>query len=203
MKRSTRNPVRTRQEIIEKSAPIFNVHGISGTSMKMLVNATGFQMGGIYRHFDTKMDLAKAAFQYNYEMLVRPNLRIYPDLNPKEQLLKVFESYKKMVFNPKVAGGCPILNTAIEVDDTDEEFRELAKKNTEEIISTIEGILDKGIKEGFFHNSIEPRKEAQFIFASIEGALMICTLTKSLDPISDIFERTLACFDDKIFTDKL
>ena len=58
MKRMTRNAVKTKQEIIEKSAPVFNVNGFAGTSMQMLVKATGYQMGGIYRHFDTKMDLA-------------------------------------------------------------------------------------------------------------------------------------------------
>ena len=70
MKRTTRNAAKTKQEIIEKAAPVFNVNGFAGTSMKMLVQATGYQMGGIYRHFASKMDLAKAVFQYNYETIV-------------------------------------------------------------------------------------------------------------------------------------
>ena len=63
MKRTIRNATKTKQEIIEKSAPVFNIHGYSGTKMQMLVDATGYQMGGIYRHFETKMDLAKAVFK--------------------------------------------------------------------------------------------------------------------------------------------
>jgi len=39
MKRATRNPEKTRQEIIEKSAPIFNQHGYAGTKMDMIIKA--------------------------------------------------------------------------------------------------------------------------------------------------------------------
>ena len=76
MKRTTRNAVKTRQEIIEKSAPIFNVHGYAGTKIQMLVDATGYQAGGIYRHFTNKENLAKAAFQYNYELLIKSNFKL-------------------------------------------------------------------------------------------------------------------------------
>ena len=55
MKRTTRNAAKTKKEIIEKSAPIFNVHGYAGTKIQMLVDATGYQAGGIYRHFKDKM----------------------------------------------------------------------------------------------------------------------------------------------------
>ncbi|MEL7220989.1 MAG: TetR/AcrR family transcriptional regulator, partial [Bacteroidota bacterium] len=141
MKRTTRNAARTKQEIIQKSAPVFNVHGYAGTSMQMLVDATGFQMGGIYRHFNTKMDVALAVFQYNYETVILPNLNINTKQTPPEQLLTILDNYQKMILQPEVAGGCPILNTVTEMDDTNERFRALAQSYVEEILSKIEGIL--------------------------------------------------------------
>lgn len=199
MKRATRNAAKTRQEIIEKSAPIFNVHGYAGTKMQMLVDATGYQMGGIYRHFETKMDLAKAAFQHNYENLVKPNLDLNPQLNPKEKLLTIIENYKKMVIKPRIAGGCPILNTATEVDDTDEDFRKLTKLYVEEILAILEAILEEGKAMNIFQSSVNSKKEAQYIFATFEGAIMLGTITKDMEPVFDIFERTRAYLEDKIF----
>jgi len=37
--------------------------------MGMLIEATGFQKGGIYNHFESKAALAEAAFHHNYTKL--------------------------------------------------------------------------------------------------------------------------------------
>lgn len=189
MKRTTRNAAKTKQEIIEKSAPIFNVHGFAGTSMQMLVNATGYQMGGIYRHFDTKQDLAKAVFQYNYQVLIRSNFIFPPSSSPKEKLWLIIENYKKMVSQPNIKGGCPILNTATEADDTNEEIWRLAKSFVKELLIIIEDILEEGKNTGRFKPTINSKKEALYLFATFEGAVLMGTLIKSRNVIFDIFDQ--------------
>lgn len=189
MKRSTRNASKSKKEIIEKSAAIFNVHGYAGTKMQMLVDATGFQMGGIYRHFKTKTDLAKAAFQYNYEVLIKNNFEVEPALNPKEKLLAILQNYRKMALNPHIPGGCPLLNTSVEVDDTDEEFGQLAQTAVKEVLSMMEQILAEGKSTGFFEPELDTQKEAQYLFASIEGAIMLSRIMRDKQPFIDIFEK--------------
>ena len=54
----------TRQEIIRKAAPIFNQRGYHGAALSDLMKATGLEKGGIYRHFDSKEQLAAEAFDY-------------------------------------------------------------------------------------------------------------------------------------------
>ncbi len=199
MKRTTRNAAKTKQEIIEKSAPVFNIHGYAGTKMQMLIDATGYQMGGIYRHFETKKHLAKAVFQYNYEVLIKKNLSVDAGLNPKEQLLAILENYRKMVLQPNIAGGCPLLNTAIEVDDTDKELSKLAKTFVKEVLAVLENILTEGKLQGVFQSGIEPKKEASFILASFEGAIMLGKIMKKASPVFAIFERILFYLEDRIF----
>lgn len=198
MKRSTRNATKTKQEIIEKSAPLFNIHGYAGTKMQMLVDATGYQMGGIYRHFETKMDLAKAAFQYNYETLIKRNFASNEQLNPKEKLNTFLQNYRKMALNPSIPGGCPLLNTAIEVDDTDETFRQLTQSAVKEVIGMIAEILEEGKATGYFNPNIDTKGEAQYLFATIEGAIMLSRITRSKKPFIDIFKKAGAYFEDKI-----
>ncbi len=200
MKRTTRNAAKTKQEIIEKSAPIFNRHGIAGTSMQMLVEATGYQMGGIYRHFNSKMDLAKAVFRYNYESIIKENLPINSSLNPPEKLLSILYNYKKMVSNPKFASGCPLLNTITEVDDTQDEFRLLAKSFVKEVLQTTEHILEEGKTSGFFKSNIDPQKEALYLFASLEGAIVIGKVMKKAQPFFDVFDQIEAYLKEHIFT---
>ena len=52
----------TRQEIIRKAAPIFNQKGYDGAALSDLMRATGLEKGGIYRHFESKEELAGDAF---------------------------------------------------------------------------------------------------------------------------------------------
>ena len=198
MKRTTRNAAKTKQEIIEKSAPIFNVHGYAGTKIQMLVDATGYQAGGIYRHFNNKMDLAKSAFQYNYELLIKSNFKLEEQLNPRENLLSIFKSYKKMALHPVIPGGCPILNTAIEVDDTNEDFRQLTQSFVKEIIGIMEQLLDKGKTMGIFNSSIVSKEEAEYLFATIEGAIMVSRITKDKKLFSNIFDKAIAYFENEI-----
>ena len=48
----------TRQRIIAQAAPIFNQRGFAGCSMQDLMEATGLEKGGLYRHFSGKEELA-------------------------------------------------------------------------------------------------------------------------------------------------
>jgi TetR/AcrR family transcriptional repressor of nem operon len=57
----------TRKKIVETAAPIFNQHGYKGSSLNDLIEATGLNKGGIYRHFSTKEGLAAEAFDYRWE----------------------------------------------------------------------------------------------------------------------------------------
>jgi len=57
----------TRQEIIRKAAPIFNQRGYDGAALSDLMKATGLEKGGIYRHFDSKQQLAAEAFDFAWQ----------------------------------------------------------------------------------------------------------------------------------------
>ncbi|OJJ22825.1 hypothetical protein BKI52_00295 [marine bacterium AO1-C] len=199
MKRTTRNAAKTKQEIIEKSAPLFNVHGYEGTKMQMIVEATGYQMGGIYRHFGTKKVLAKEVFRYNYQLLKNSYIQgVHEDQSPKEQLLQLLNNLKFTFFAPTVVGGCPILNTAIEADDTDQDFRVLASEGLDELVGIVEVILEKGKKEGDFKPTIKPTQEALYLMTTIEGLIMVAKLKRSRKVLTTIFERFATYINDNI-----
>ena len=55
----------TRRFIIEKVAPIFNMHGYEGTSLSQLIEAIGLTKGALYGNFKNKDEIALAALEYN------------------------------------------------------------------------------------------------------------------------------------------
>ena len=58
----------TRQRIVALAAPIFNQKGYAGTALSDLMQATGMEKGGIYRHFESKQKLAEDAFDHAWKV---------------------------------------------------------------------------------------------------------------------------------------
>ena len=106
---------RTRQEIVRSAAPLFNTKGYEGTSLSDLMTATGLQKGGIYRHFASKEELAAEAFDYAWGKAVSGRLDGVGDLsNSVDRIKKMIANFVERRAG-LVEGGCPLLNTAIEV----------------------------------------------------------------------------------------
>src|SRR5438477_6660554 len=106
----------TRRKIVEAAAPIFNQHGYEGSSLNDLMEATGLKKGGIYRHFASKEELAAEAFDYTWETAWNARLlHVDEKANGIEKLKQLIANF--VDYRSPVAGGCPILNTAIDADD--------------------------------------------------------------------------------------
>src|SRR5260370_31128159 len=106
---------RTRRKIVEAAAPIFNEFGYEGSSLSDLMEATGLKKGGIYRHFSSKEELAAEEFDYTWEAAWSARLVHVDDkANGIEKLKQLVANF--IDHRSPVAGGCPILNTAVDAD---------------------------------------------------------------------------------------
>lgn len=169
---------KTRAYIIEKTAPIFNVKGYAGTSLSDITEATGLTKGSIYGNFANKDEVALAAFDYNLKS-VQDIIKREMDSRTtiKEKLLIYIHVYEHFLKFPFPQGGCPILNTAIEADDT---HPQLKKKVADAIVSwkrSIEVLIEKGMENKEFRNIEDPEQTALSIIAMIEGSIMIAKVT--------------------------
>jgi len=60
----------TRHKIIEESARLFNMRGYHGCSLQDIMDATNLKKGGIYNYFSTKDEIAYAAFDYSFNLVL-------------------------------------------------------------------------------------------------------------------------------------
>jgi TetR/AcrR family transcriptional repressor of nem operon len=181
--------IATRQRIVEQSAAVFNRQGYSGTSMSALMAATGLEKGGLYRHFESKEDLAAAAFDYAWETVNEPRRRGLEDCRTSlEKLLLVVRNF---VEPPQraIPGGCPLLNTAIESDDGNAVLRERARGALDEWRSGIAEIVCQGIRGGEFRTDIDPVGVATIVISSLEGAIMFSRLEKTREALFMVGEH--------------
>jgi len=169
---------KTRQFIIEKTAPIFNTKGYAGTSISDITTATGLTKGSIYGNFANKDEVALAAFDHNHKIvqgIIRAEMSRQDTI--KEKLLVYVHVYNDYLKHSFPEGGCPLLNTAIEADDT---HPALKKKVCDAITSwkkSIISLVEQGIASKEFRNDVNPEEVALTIIALTEGGIMIRKVT--------------------------
>ncbi len=169
---------RTRQFIIEKAAPIFNTKGYAGTSLSDMTESTGLTKGSIYGNFADKDEVALACFEYNHKMVreaISNEMAQFPSY--RDKLLVYVEVYSNPRKYPLQHGGCPLLNTTIEADDTHPRLRALAGeavvKWKERLVDLIEA--GKAIKE--FKKTTDPARTAITMIALLEGMIFVSRAT--------------------------
>jgi TetR/AcrR family transcriptional repressor of nem operon len=172
----------TRERILARSAQLFNRQGYFGASLADIMRETGLEKGGIYNHFSSKEQLALEAFDYAYG-LVQQRVRqaLAGKLNAIERLQAIVSVFQGIAEDPPVAGGCPILNTAIEADDANEVLRDRARAAMNDWRNTIQRIVNKGIERQEIRPGINVDEVATIFIATLEGAIMLSNLYK--DPI--------------------
>ncbi len=164
---------RTKQFIVEKTAPVFNAKGYAGTSINDLMNATGLSKGSIYGNFENKDEVALAAFDYNFgKITAYLKSKISATENAVERLLMYPRTFRNFLTLPFLQAGCPVLNTSTEADDTHPLLREKAANALISWKKSIENQVKRGMERKEIKPDTNPTEVAVILISMIEGALM-------------------------------
>jgi AcrR family transcriptional regulator len=168
---------KTRRRIVEKAARVFNTKGYFGSSMSDLVREIGLEKGGIYNHFASKEELALEAFDYAAGTMRE---RFREALEGKEEALErlfaVVDVLGGLAEDPPVAGGCPVLNTAVESDDAHMKLKDRAREAMSGWLRLIGSVIKEGVRNGEIRSGTNPRETASVVVATLEGAVMLSRL---------------------------
>lgn len=180
----------TRQLIIEKTAPVFNRKGYAGTSLNDLTLATGLTKGSIYGNFSGKDEVALAAFEYNLAQITTTVAQeAAAATTATGKLLAYAESYSALFGTISATGGCPILNTSVEADDTHPALRKKAADAIRSWKKQLERIINNGMETGELRNDIIPEHTAITMIAIIEGAIMIARVCNNNNYFSTAMQQ--------------
>lgn len=167
----------TREHILHQAAELFNQQGVAGSSIADIMKATGLQKGGIYNHFKSKEELAGEAFEYALrhasEQLVAA---VKSKRHAKERLQTLTSIYFSFIEDPPLAGGCPLLNHAVESDDAHPALRLRVQQAMDRWRQLIVRIVVKGISRGEISPDTDPEEVATLTIATLEGAIMLSKL---------------------------
>jgi TetR/AcrR family transcriptional repressor of nem operon len=187
----------TRRKIVEAAAPIFNQRGFEGSSLNDLMEATGLKKGGIYRHFTSKEELAAEAFDYTWEAAWNARLlHVDEKANGIEKLKQLVANFVE--HRSPVAGGCPILNTAIDADDGNTLLRARVARALRSWLSRLQVIVEQAREHGQTRPTVDPKAVATLIVASLEGALMISRIQRNDEALRRIQSHLNRYLDSEV-----
>jgi AcrR family transcriptional regulator len=168
---------RTRQRIIEQAMPIFNTRGFAWASLNELSEAVGLEKGALYNHFASKEELALAAFDYAVELMTAAMATaIAAHTSASAQLIAMLNVQHSIADESLLRGGCPLLNAAIESDDTSPQLRERAQQAMTLWHRLIGKLIKVGKQQGEFRTDVDPYHVASILTATLEGAVMLSKL---------------------------
>jgi TetR/AcrR family transcriptional repressor of nem operon len=190
---------RTREFIVEKTAPVFNRKGYAGTSMSDLTETTGLTKGAIYGNFENKDEVALAAFDYNLSKMVQRVKAVQSnDTTALGKLRAYINVYRNGLFNPTLSLGCPIVNAGIEADDTHPQLKQKVGDAVGSWHRSISAIIHQGIRSGEMKEDADVSSFASLMIAMIEGGITVSKisgdisyLNKSLDQLELLIDQQL------------
>ena len=169
-----RNSELTKQLIIDKALPIFNTKGYNAASISDITNATGITKGAIYGNFKNKDEVATAAFEKGVQIVTSAiAYRIKKQKTAPAKLMAMLLYYEEYIQRSPIPGGCPVLNSSIEADDSLPFLRSKIIRSIALIKDSLVKIVNRGIQEGQIKKGIDAEEFAISFYATIEGAISL------------------------------
>jgi len=190
---------KTRQYIIEKTAPIFNTKGFAGTSLTDLTEATGLTKGSIYGNFENKEEVALEVYKHNVAQVTQSmGAEVLNRESSLDKLEAVFEFYRKNWKRLYARGGCPILNAAVEADDNLPFLKRTVQNSIKVFADNLVKIIDYGKRRGEIKKNIDSRAYAYTIITLIEGGVLLGKISNGPELLFAALDRAQIIIDQEM-----
>jgi TetR/AcrR family transcriptional regulator, transcriptional repressor for nem operon len=180
----------TKEKLVQVAFDLIWDSSYGSVSVADICERAGVNKGSFYHFFESKTDLAVAAYEAHW-MEKRPELdRIFsPQVPPLERIQKwceyIYEGQKEKAEKYGHVCGCPYASVGAEVATQDEKIRLM----TEELISQgrkyIESAVSDAIRAGLV-TAKDPGQTACRIQCVFVGTLVEAKVQNSLEPIRDL-----------------
>ena len=150
-----------KEKIIETSLYLFNTNGITRTSIQDIMTATELPKGSIYRRFKSKEEIVLAYDKSGEIMWSHFHKAMENKKTAIDKILAIFLVYQDATNNPPIAGGCPLLNSAIESTGV---FRiTKATKGYDDTVMLMASLIKEGIEKQELKEDIDIISLASFL----------------------------------------
>lgn len=165
--------IRTRERILAGATELFHRQGFSGTSIQDLIRETGVKKGNLYHHFSSKEEMGLHVLFSARDDFFRFLEKSLRGPTPSARLANHFAAIVHYHERRNLLGGCIFGNTALEMSDRNEAYRDVIHSVFEEWRRRIREILENAGRSGEMRKDLDPDAMARHIVATVEGGILV------------------------------
>jgi TetR/AcrR family transcriptional repressor of nem operon len=172
----------TRDRLVSAARELFWKQGYHPTGIAQILREARCLSGSLYYFFPTKEDLLRAVLE-QYRAMLEPRVLapVFQRVSdPIERVFGILDGYRRQLAATKFLHGCPIGSLALEVGHTHPEARKLIAANFDAWRAAVEASF-RGAA-GRLPPDTDPRALAEFVLVTMEGAVMLARIHRSLRP---------------------
>lgn len=186
----------TRSTILEHAARKAAKIGLGGLTIGALSRDLGMSKSGLFAHFKSKealqvMALQRAAEHFTDDV-IRPALKAP---RGEKRVRALFEGWLDWVDVKRRETGCLFISAATEFDDQKGPVRQRLVDQQRDLLELIAGVVRTAIKQGDFHDQVDPEQfahEGHGIILGYHHAARLMGDVHAADRARVAFERLVA-----------
>jgi len=179
--------------MVRAAARLFQERGYAATSFHDVIARSGAPRGSIYHHFPGgKEQLAAEALQW-YADRMRERLARTGSKDSVEAIEEFLKASREALRRTDFRAGCPVAAVALDLAPEDERLHEVVASALREW----QRVLVKSLERDGLA-AAQARRLASFVIATVEGALLLARVERSLTPIDDITAELTAYVRSRI-----
>lgn len=181
---TSRDPDRTRHDLLEAAEREIHLHGYQAASLAQIIVDAGVTKGALYHHFANKQALGYAVVDEiwgpaMHTMWVEPLGNT--EMHPVDLMIGMIEAAASPLTEQELVLGCPINNLAQEMSPINEGFRNRINALLDDWRGAIAVALKRGQAEGTVKLRVQPEATAAMLVASLEGCVGMAKNAQSKD----------------------
>jgi TetR/AcrR family transcriptional regulator, transcriptional repressor for nem operon len=173
----------TREAILEAATELMHLKGYQATTLDDVLRESGVGKGNFYYHFKSKEDLGYAILDQVISAFLERTLDpCFSETSvPRLTQIRCFlDRVLSAQRERNCVGGCALGNLAAELSDVHEGFRERLSGVFKTWQERLTGALEQAQAVSCVRSDCRPDAVAQFLVASLEGAILMTKLTKDI-----------------------
>lgn len=179
----------TKDHIIEVASRLVHLRGFNHTSIGEILQESGIGKGNFYYYFRSKEELGYAIIENNFrqfsaEVIGKAFGNHKDALTQLDDFLDILLDIQR---RRNCTGGCRLGNMALEMSDIHEEFRKKCQEVFDAWRVHIATVLRRAKVSGQLSDRVDVLALAQFIIASVEGAILLARVEKDAGILEQCF----------------
>jgi len=199
----SRDGKQTRDAIVAAAKRLMQIKGYHATSLDDVLSESGAGKGTFYHYFKSKEDLGYAILDEVVSSFISQTLDPCfsdPAGRPLAQIRCFLDRVLAAQRASSCVGGCPLGNLASELSDVHEGFRARLAGIFRAWRTRLTQALEDAQRRGDVAAECRPEAAAQFVVASLEGAILMAKVAKDIrvmEQCVDELKRYLTVYEPR------